>query len=172
MTTETKPRIQQLKEQAAKLGITHSPNIGVDTLDNKIKGHLAQLEQINQPSEHDLVEKKIKEATKLVRIIATCMDHTKTEGERQGEYVMGGNSVTGTLKKFIPYGHPVHIEQLLLNVLKEKKFQQRFGVGNQNYREVQEFAIQILPDLTPEEVEELKKVQALRAEAASMQVQM
>jgi len=166
---ETKTRIVQLKEQALTLGISHSPNIGPDTLEAKIKGHIAQLEQIKTPDEQELREAKTKDASKLIRIIATCMNHQKTKSsERQGEYVMGGNSQTGSLKRFIPYGHPVHIEQLLLNVLKEKKYQQRFGKGNQQSRLVQEFAIDVLPDLTPAEVDDLKKIQAIRAESANV----
>lgn len=167
--SNVEPRINQLKAQATKLGISFSPNIGSDTLDAKIKAHLAQVDQLSKPTEYDKVEAKIKEATKLRRVIVTCMDHSKTEnGERQGEYVMGGNSLTGTIKRFVPYGHPTHVEQVLLNVLEEKKFQQRYGPGNQLSREVKEFNIDYLPDLTPKEVEELKKIQAIRAEAANV----
>ena len=170
---ETKPRIQTLKAEADRLGIKYSPNIGPDTLDARIKQHLAgnlpmssqiqaaSPEVSTEESEAQKLERKIKEATKLVRIIATPMDQRKNNGERQGEYVMGGNSVVGTYKKFIPYGQPVHIEKLLLNVLEEKKFKQRYGKGNIQSREVKEFAIQILPDLTPKEVAELRKLQAI-----------
>ena len=40
--TNTLPRIEQLKAEAKALGITHSGNIGVDTLDKKIKLFKAQ----------------------------------------------------------------------------------------------------------------------------------
>lgn len=180
---EAQPRIKTLKAQADQLGIKYSPNIGPDTLDARIKQHLAQATPLSgqvtapvaptvTPEENEAMalERKIKAATRLIRIIATPMDQRKNDGERQGEYVMGGNSVVGTYKKFIPYGQPVHIEQLLLNVLEEKKFQQRYGKGNQQSREVKEFAIQILPDLTPTEVQELKKMQAIRAESANAEM--
>jgi len=165
---EVKPRIQQLKEQAKELGIDHSPNIGADTLDNKIKGHLAQLESLPSETAQSHREKKVKQATRLRRVIVTCQNQTKTNSDRQGEIVMASNSVVGTLKKFFPYGYPTHLEQMLVNVLEEKKYQQFFGPGNTKSREVKEFSIDYLPDLTPEEVQDLKKMQAIRAEAANL----
>ena len=163
---ETQPRIKQLKEEADKLGIDYSPNIGPDTLDKRIKVHLAQSTELDA---NQIRTQKIKDATKLVRVIVTCMDQSKVEHEKQqGEYVMAGNSVVPTIKRMVPYGVPTHVERILLNKMKETKHQQRYGTGLQQYREVPTFAIQELPDLTPEEVEELKKMQAIRAEAGNL----
>lgn len=159
--------IQKLRTEATKLGIAYSPNIGVTLLQDRIDLHKAQSAPV-ELNEHQRRERKVKQATKLRRVIVTCMDMSKLEGERQGEYVMASNSVIPTIKKFVPYGHPTHLEQILVNVLEERKFQQRHGTGMLQSREVKEFSIQYLPDLTPKEAEDLKKQQALRKEASAL----
>lgn len=163
---ETETKIVKLKRQAKEIGVQHSPNIGPEKLEAKIKLRLAELSQEEQNAPQTR-EHKIKEATKLKRVIVTCLNNSKTQSERQGEIFMVSNSVIGTIKKFVPYGHPFHVEAALLNVIRDRKFQQRTGRGKTEYIEVLEFAVQELPDLTPKEAEELKKVQALRAEASS-----
>lgn len=172
---EPKTKIQLLKEEAKELGISHSGNIGIEALQNKIRMHKtgeskeATKEVSIGLTENQLRELKIKEATRLRRVIVHCMDNSKTE-VRQGEYVMAGNSYVPTIKKYFPYSVVTHLEQILVNVLKEKKFQQRFGKDNREYREVPEFNIVELEDLSIEEAAELKKVQALRKEAADANI--
>lgn len=188
--TDVKPRIEQLKEQAKEIGLTHSPNIGPDTLAKKIKLFLAnqdnqiaiQQHQIQQAAAvapaAPVVEKVLtaeealnlkrmaskKKATRLVRVIIECTNAAKASVQ-QGEMFQVGNSLVPTIKKYIPYGHPVHIEQILLSQAEEKVYQQRYGKYNEHTRNLKEFSITVLPDLTVAEVEDLKRMQAVRAEA-------
>jgi len=169
---ENKTRIELLKEEAAALGITHSPNIGADTLQskiNKFKADQPKTTEVQGETKAQLTERKIKEATKLVRVVVNCMNQAKLNDEkRQGEYFMASNAAIGVVKKFVPYGVPTHVEKILLNVIEEKTYQQRTGEQNRNTRNVKEFNVEILPDLTPKEVEELKKLQEIRNEAAQL----
>jgi hypothetical protein len=165
--------IQLLKKEATSMGIAFSQNIGIELLTNRINMAKAQAQvevekgpkAIVALTKAQLRSAKIKEATKLRRVIVTCMDMAKLEGNREGEYVMASNSIVPMIRKMVPYGQITHLEQILINVLEERKFQQRFGKGGQETRQVKEFRIEYLPDLTVKEMEDLKKLQALRKEA-------
>lgn len=102
------------------------------------------------------------EAMRLIRAIITCNNKNKTA--YQGEIFCARNAVLPEVKKFIPFGVPFHIPKILLNVIKEKQYQQyrkekRNGnVFNKAFL-VPEYNIQELPPITRDELEAIKKKQ-------------
>lgn len=176
-----------LKERAISMGIGFSNNIGVDALKTKINDHLngtktaAQDEapKVDEPlNQYDLPlnevtdpailrERMYKENMYLVRCRITNLNPLKKDVT--GEWVTVHNKFLGTVRKLIPFGESTdngyHIPKILLEVLKERKFlSMKRKRGNENgtpeQQWVKEFAIEELPPLTKEELEQLARQQA------------
>lgn len=179
---DTQDEKEVLMQRADKLGIKYSNNIGLETLRERINAKLEEREAVVEEEEEEqpkkketktaaqvketAVQKARKEALKLVRVNITSMENTKNN--LSGEIFTVSNAVVGTIKRYVPFGVDWHIEQILLNTLKEKEFQ-RFGTektpGGQTVRRaksVPAYAIQILPPLTEKELEDLRKSQLAR----------
>lgn len=145
---QEKFQLRKAKEQATKLGINFSPNIKLDTLNERIDERLKELEGSEQTDEAKANEtasidsqdsepkseptnesaskraaRKRAEATKLVRVNVTCMNPNKKEWD--GEIISVSNRVIGTVKKFVKFNteNGYHIPQVILNVLKSRQFQ-------------------------------------------------
>lgn len=129
-------------------------------------------EKINELDDNDADQAELKaklrarqEATKMVRIIISSMDPSRSE--HKGELISVGNSVIGNITKFIPYETEWHVENIVYLALKEKKYRQtvrkKEGQGRitQSSRLVQALSIQLLAPLTEAELKELKRQQAL-----------
>lgn len=175
--TPTSNYLATLKERADLLGITYSNNIGVETLLAKIEAHTAGMEDAGSAETGNnllsIRQQAILDATKLVRIRLTCMNPAKADWP--GEIFTGGNSVIGTVRKFVPYlggteaGY--HVPQIIYNLLQEKRFLQITTVKTSrdgSKEEVRsswakEFAIEVLPPLTKEELRKLAINQAAAA---------
>lgn len=105
-------------------------------------------------------------ALRLVRVRVSNMNPIK--GNLKGEILSAGNSEIGMVKKFIPFNAEQgwHIPQILLTVLQNKKFMTHYEVkvGNKRIKKnklVPEYSIEILPPLTPKELEALKQRQLM-----------
>lgn len=156
-----------LKARADMLGIAYHPSIGVEKLKEKISAVTS-----NQPKEPEIVVGDVKndlkaDALRLIRIRLQCMNPVKKEWE--GEIISVGNSVVGTVKKYIPFNADEgwHVPKMLFDYLNEKQCQVFVTVkdsrGN-NIRKgklIKEFAIDVLPPLTPAELQEMARRQAL-----------
>lgn len=173
-------QLAMLKTKADTLGVTYSPNIGVDALREKINAKMngepdkkEEAKATDAPREKtkmELRQEAFLEATRLVRCRITCMNPSKSD--LPGEIFTVSNNVVGSIKRYIPYGEQVdgwHVENMLLDMLKEKQFQQlrtKKGVNGQILPEtkwVREYAIEELPPLTPEELKVLANKQAAAA---------
>ena len=173
-------QLAMLKTKADTLGITYSPNIGVDALREKInakmngepekKEEAKASETPREKTKMELRQEAFLEATRLVRCRITCMNPSKAD--LPGEIFTVSNNVVGSIKRYIPYGEQVdgwHVENMLLDMLKEKQFQQlrtKKGANGQILPEtkwVREYAIEELPPLTPEELKVLANKQAAAA---------
>lgn len=174
----TKDELTLLKEQAKKLNISFSPNIGLDALKAKVKAVLENetpvVEEVAAPvTLGTLVEstgkrraRLRKEANVLVRIIVSCRNPSKKEW--QGEFFTVSNSVIGTIKKYVPFDTEEgwHVPVALYNMIKERQYQHFYKVkvdGKEVTRGklVPEFNVQLLPQLTKEELQELAQRQAI-----------
>lgn len=110
-----------------------------------------------------------KESGRLVRCRIQCMNPAKKEWP--GEIFSVGSAKLGTFKKFVPFNspEPYHIPKIIYNMLLEKKctvfYTEVDKRGNKirKGRLVNEFAIEVLPPLTKEELSDLAKTQALKA---------
>lgn len=158
-----------LKERADLLGIKYHTNVGVDTLRERVNSHLTQ-EDKPQPRELSAVEerrrKMVAEAKKLVRVRITNMNPARKEF--QGEIISASNNFTGTIKRFVPFGVEWHVEQILLNAMRERMCQvfraEKTKEGTTIKKPVltPEFAIEVLPPLTEKELKELAAAQQAR----------
>lgn len=152
-----------LFERAKTLGIKHSPNIGIETLRQKIAEALQASEPVallEDPDEvveeeereepkrksvrktkdeeyNELRRKVVAEATKLIRIRLTCMDPSKKD--LHGEIFTIANKYMGTIRKYVPYTEAAaegwHVPQCIYDHLKSMRFQTVRVVKAPNGRE-------------------------------------
>jgi hypothetical protein len=186
--------LASLKARAATMGITHHPKIGVDKLKAKVNAALKgepdpddkPAEEVTppvveepakaEPAKRTKTKKELlalyhtklrKEANKLVRIRLTCMNPDKTQWP--GEVFDVGNSITGSIKKFVPFEAEdgYHVPYMIYEVLVNRKYQQhkkvRLPNGAWGIKSglVREFAVELLDHLKPVEMKELATRQAL-----------
>lgn len=178
---DTPDELTTLKARADLLGITYHPSIGLA----KLKEKLAQALSDDDKDETDndapaavpdvpVVETEgqrrmrlKKDAAALIRIRLTCLNPAKKEWE--GEIITAGNSTVGTHKKFVPFNAPEgwHVPRIIYNQLVQRECQVfttvRDGRGNSTRkgRLIKEFAVEVLPDLNKDELDELARRQAM-----------
>ena len=170
-----------LKRKADLLGVTYSNNIGIDSLRTRI----AEAQAENKPDDETeavaapkltskmaIRQKQRAEQLKLIRCRIVNMNPNKSE--ITGEFVTVRTKYLGTVSKMIPFGDETdngyHIPYILYKELKSRQFlqtkvkkskngQQRLPVS----RWVNEFSIEVLEPLTPEELKKLAAQQAASA---------
>jgi len=106
-------------------------------------------------------------AGRLVRVRVTCMNPAKKNWT--GEIISVGSNKLGTYKKFIPFNleEPYHVPWIIYEELKNRECRVVTTVKLPNgqevnrYKLVKEFAVELLPPLTKEELHELKQRQAM-----------
>jgi len=192
-TVETPDELELLKERADIMGITYHPSIGIEKLKAKIeerttkqedplneyaKEQLATIEDAERsakgavvsakaaPTPQQLKMERRNKALRLIRIRITSMNPLKNN--MKGEIFSAGNSEIGMVKKYVPFNAEAgwHVPNIILNVIKNKKFMTHYEVkqGNKRimrHKLVPEYAIEIMPPLTPKELQELKQRQLM-----------
>lgn len=123
------------------------------------------LKHIQFPTENELKKRKIREASRYVRIVV----HVNNENKKKwkGQWYSVGNSVVPPQKKFVPFenGTGWHVQRILYNHLKEEKYQQFYTVfdkkGNEETRSrlAPSYTIEVLPPITAEEFEAIQRRQ-------------
>ena len=178
-------QLDMLKGVADTLGIKYSNQIGVAALSEKIKAYKPEIPAAPQvqvvhvplPAEEapavDIkkaqqiqIAKIRKDQEKLERVIVTCMNPAKRE--HPGAYFMVSNSFISTMKKMVPFNNENgwHVPHMIVNMIKECRFQMTKtvkdsnGVERQESFTVPEYNVVHLPPLTPEELKELAREQA------------
>lgn len=190
---QTPNELTLLKRRADQMNLSYHPNIGVDALKKKISDILegtkpaetqtAPTTEETAAAEPELTaaQKRLAlrnevraEALKLVRVRISNMNPDKNDLE--GEIFTVANKYIGEVKKFIPYGESTdvgyHIPMCIYNQLKSKKFLQLRTVKSQTFgkpdsvkqRWVLEFNIEVLEPLTKQELADLARAQAARAD--------
>lgn len=177
----------ELKVRAEELGLSYNSNIKTEALAELITNAengltpeiVAAAKEAEEVAKKLVAEKPVevavenkaktvgqvkaearKNAMKLVRCIVTSMD--KDKADLSGEIISCGNSMTGMIKKFIPFGKEWHVPVVILETLKDKKMlmtrDRRTDKGTvKEHYEVSQYNVQILPDLTQEELNRLLK---------------
>ena len=107
-------------------------------------------------------EERLRDAMKLVRCTVTC--NNKNKAEYPGEIFSVQNTKLKEVKKFIPFGEITHIPQIMLNMIKEKKYQmfktkRENGIPKTTSHLIPEYNIQIHEPITREELEAIKQKQ-------------
>lgn len=172
--------LEQLKKEATDLGITFSGNIGATALLAKIDAFkemsasiadepelkIPTVEYVAPESAQAKAQRKRKEANKLVRIVATCMNPNKKA--MTGEFFSVSNSLIGTVKKFVQFDAEdgFHVPAIIADHLRERRCQifvpsvTTTGKKIMKGKSIKEFNVAVLPPLTPEEVAALAARQA------------
>lgn len=164
-----KSKLAALKETADTLGISYHPNIGEDALSKKIADHTSAVVETTTVKRRNinLREHLKQQSMKLVRIRISCLDPKKKD--LLGEIFTVANEYIGTVRKFVPYGDATddgyHVPHCLYEMLNNSQFLSirtfRDKKGNPRIETsyVRQFAIEVLPPLTPEELRELATAQ-------------
>lgn len=179
-----------LLEQANKLGLKVSGNIGLETLRTRIKDHMegntsndkdSEDEEEKQGEKPEATVKSLTRAERikahraehlaLKRIIVTCMDPSKKELE--GEVFTIANKFLGKVSKFVPFGNEEgwHVPKVLVEDIKARRFTyvktvRRNGVDvvvPESMKDMPAYAVMELPQLTAKELQELKQRQAMNS---------
>lgn len=176
---DVQDELDALKARANLLGVKFHPSIRLEKLREKVnaavtsEGEVSSEEEAKDPAEpkQETIGEKRKrlktEALKLVRIRLTCLNPAKKEWE--GEIITVGNSLIGSVKKFVPFNADDgwHVPHVIYQQLKERQCQVFYTAtdarGNKvrKGKLIKEFAIEVLPPLTKEELEELARRQAM-----------
>ena len=156
-----------LKARADMMGVKYHPSISLEKLKEKITAHM-NAEEDKPVAEPEMDRAALqKSASELMRIRVTCMNPAKKEWE--GEIFTVGNSVVGTFKKYVPFNADEgwHVPRIIYEQLKDRECQVfttvRDSRGNSTRKGklIKEFAIEVLPNLTEEEIKELAQRQAM-----------
>ena len=179
MSEITQDELVTLKARADLMGVQYHPSIGVDKLREKLNSALtgkpqepekSEMIAVTSPAaetEAQMLQRMRDEQLALVRIRITCMNPNKTEW--QGELFTVGNSLIGTVTKFVPFNADDgwHVPKILLEFMQERQCQvfvtakTKNGVSIRQGKLIKEFAIEILPPLTKEELQDLAQRQAM-----------
>lgn len=176
VTAQEREERRALRAELLKLGINSSPNASVHTLRAKLAQAQSQsdpkVEEVPSstapsptplPSQVSALEKAKKDALKLVRLRIQNVNPAKAD--LHGEIFTFANEVIGKVSKYIPYdeaGESYHVPNCIYKMLKSKKFlnvktytDKATGriVINQSW--LDEFALEELPPLTPQELKDL-----------------
>lgn len=172
--------MKELKARATALGVAFSPNIGYETLLERVEeaefssksvkaaapDEVQKAEPVVTPT-LTLREQLKRDYTKLVRLRITCMNPNKSD--LSGEYITVANEYIGTITKFIPFGkgseNGYHVPECLHLMLKSREYlavsttKDRRGNTIITSKYLPEFSIEVLPPLTEKELHELRVAQ-------------
>ena len=183
----TQDELTALKARADLIGLSYHPSIGLEKLRIKVQEALSDTPKVSaensasvqgevaktspaqtrEETPDELRGRKRKEASELVRIRLSCMNPNKKDWA--GEIITTGNSVVGTFAKYVPFAAEEgwHVPRIIYDQLIERKCQifvsTRDSKGNTTRKGklIREFAIEILPPLSLEELKDLAQRQAL-----------
>lgn len=171
---EVPSELDALKKRADMMGISYHPSIGLEKLREKVNAALSEdkpeepvVEETTGETPAQKRKRLMDEASKLVRIRVTCMNPAKKEWD--GEIITTGNSTVGTFKKFVPFNNDEgwHVPNIIYQQLIQRECQvfvtkvDSRGNKTRQGKLIKEFAIEVLPPLTKEELQELARVQAM-----------
>jgi hypothetical protein len=178
-----------LKQRARMMGLTFSNNIGLDALRKKVNDAMegkVEEQPAQEPAadgtfapnplagetvpvkRKSLRQHLFDEQMKLVRVRITNLDPKKKD--LPGEIFTVANEHLGTVRKFIPYGEftdgGYHVPYIIFKQLEARKFHdirtikdRRTGTNRVESRWVREFALEVLPPLTKQELDQLATAQ-------------
>ena len=175
----------ELKLEAQELNLAFNPRIGAEKLRLKIANKRRELAELAGPGEvktddsvkqvivapkqtpAELFAERKREATRLVRVIVTCMNPNKAAW--RGDIISVGSSKLGTFKKFVPFNNNAgyHIPNIMYKELLSRKCSIAYatkgprGEKINKMKQIQEYSIQLLDPLDAKELKELARRQTM-----------
>lgn len=178
-----------LKGRANMMGLAYDPAITVEDLREKVRAHLLapvgktpepekevvplaalkpDLPVTNTGKPESLRSRLMRENLKLVRLRITNLD--PADKDLQGNIYTVANEVIGAVRKYVPFGEATdngyHVPFIIYKFLKGQVFTQYKTIKGTNgqkerieAKEVRKFAMEILPQLTPQEISRLAAAQ-------------
>jgi hypothetical protein len=184
-TIQAPSELDMLKQRARLMGINFSNNIGVDALrakvtakqnnepdptnsDGEINPLAAGTDDAPKPETRAQLRQRLHdEAMVLVRCRITNLDPKKKD--LPGEIFTIANDFIGTVRKYVPYGEVTengyHLPKIIYDELRDRQFL-NIKVTKRNGREhveqimAREFSLEVLPQLTQQELAQLAAAQA------------
>ena len=158
---------ETLQKRLDLLGIKYHHMSGVDKLKALLEESETPAEKAEKESPRVSKQQRRKEANKLVRVRISCMNPNKKEWS--GEIFAAGNRHIGNIKKFVPFDveDGWHVPEILLKVIRRKRMQQFTEKRAANGQKIKvgklvpEYAIEVMPDLTEKELQQLAQRQAM-----------
>jgi hypothetical protein len=159
-STSTPSERELLMQRADILGIEYPKNVSTLKLSELVSQALTQ--DIEAMTAQEMKDKIYGEARadsrKLVRIRLSCMNPNKKDWP--GEIIGISNDAIGTVKKYIPFNATDgwHIPLCMLAALQERQYQVFYKTRTPNGQTItrtklaNEFSIELLPNLTAEEL--------------------
>ena len=158
------------KRISDKMEGKEEPEVNPLTGDNEIAAITSAPKKLDAKQNALALRKMMqRDQMKLVRVRITNMDPKKKD--LPGEIWTVSNEYLGNVRKMIPYGEQTdegfHIPYCLFRLLQSKRFlhirtvkDRVTGVERQEKQWVKEFSLDVLPDLTKEELARLAAAQA------------
>jgi hypothetical protein len=162
--------IKALKEQADKLGVKYSPNIGEEKLANRVNEAIIAasekpvVKSLSESKEQRRTRKR-REATELVRVKVMCFDPTMKK--RAGTYIMASNNLVGTIRKFIQFNKPWFMPRMLVNTMEDSMYQgwvegkTEYGITRMISSMEKRYNVVHMAQITPLELENIRKRQVV-----------
>ena len=189
MTSKVSPELFIARQKADELGLSYHHNAKAATVQKIVDDKLAEqalIAETAEPEGPQILEEIVvpmthaeylannrgdikRRVSALMRVRIQNMYPSKKDWP--GEIVSVGSAKLGTFKKYIPFNsaEPYHIPKIMYDMLMDKKCTIFSSVeddrGNtvRKGRLANEYAIEVLPSLTQEELSELGRTQALKA---------
>lgn len=185
----TQDELTSLKARADLMGLQYHPSIGLEKLREKINAAIEQTSDsatgdkavegaqvaadviaatpVAAETQLQYHARKKREANELVRVRVTCMNPAKSEWD--GEIFTAGNSLIGSVTKYVPFNNEEgwHIPRILYNMMRDRMCQifitakDSRGNTTRQGKLIKEFGIEVLPDLSADELNELAQRQAM-----------
>lgn len=169
--TEIPTSRELLKEKADLLGIEYKPNITDAKLLSLIENAVNPANSVKAKTDDELLSEEIAEQnlkmTKLRRVVIACMDPAMKDWDTT-PILSISNSIITLPKMVIPLNVEWHVPQAYYDLLKEAKCytsvksKDHKGRSITVRKEISKYSIQDLPDLTEEELNDLKQAQIMR----------
>lgn len=168
----TELALEALKKEADALGLEYRSNVSLVKLQSLIydaKENLAEGKEAKAPrviTKEDVTANIKARALALVRVIITPQNPAETD--LQGRMVSVGNGCIGTVRRFIPFNVEWHVEQVLVDYLREQRFQafirrkNHLGIETASAKMNPAYAINVLNPLSKAELKELADDQRAR----------
>jgi acyl-CoA thioesterase FadM len=179
--------LASLKARADLMGVAYHPSIGLEKLRDKVHAVVeadgvlntdtaVEKEQSFSASDESAPvaetevqyhARKKREASELVRIRITPMNPAKLEWD--GEIFTAGNSLVGSFTKYVPFNNDEgwHVPRIIYHMIRDRMCQifvtakDSRGNTTRQGKLIKEFGIEIMPDLTTEELNALAVRQAV-----------